>query len=969
MRLNFAFTKILRILLYCFVVFFTSVLNAQYPFSFDYNDENGLPSNEVYSIVQDKRGFIWIGSDAGLCKFDGVRYTNYLCSTQSSKAISGLTLSSSGRLYCYNFKSQVFYIEQDQLKELKGTPPPFITNLSADQYGKLYISYSGGVDVFNEITGTWKKYGKRNEKLIREANSYVAKTCRPSADGRVFALKSNGIETFQNHKVQLDRISIFKGQSPGLFLLEHHRNKLWIVSIENNIVYQYFNHTIRELKNSNLSRMLSNRKITNVKSLPDGYLWISTYKGMIRYDSKKDIPELYYPDYAFSDVLIDREANYWFTTIGAGILRVSNIQMPVWSKVALQSETDKVSKIAQGSGAVYFATMNGTIGKIEKLTEKVTIYYTGENGDVQSFDYDPITEKLWFNINNKLFCVHKNSVKQIQGKTVSAIKKIKEIGGDYFIGSSNGLYINNQLYSANHWIRDILGIGENLSWIATDTGLLLLKKHKKKWDTAARLLPDVQILSMDVDLQNRFLFTLTFEGKIHRFSPEGKCVQLTRLPNQVQGYKLKYSKYIIYVATNKGLWIFDIVKCKWSFVNKLKGLASDNIRDLVVSNQTIWLGTGKGVQKVPINSSKNGKLGLVYLKKIRCGKNDYEITDKVELNYDESIFLFPEVVLYSSGGDFSYAYRIKSANSSWIRLPGTMDEIEIQNIPIGEFKLELKVIDHENRDSENSIILKGNVLPPFWKSNWFLIGCFLCVTGIFYLIFRRRVKGIRLKQQQEIERINLENDLRLSNESVLKSQMNPHFVFNVLNSIKLYIYKNDKQNASQYLTDFSNLIRTFLEVSNRADLSLSEEFEMLKLYIDLEAMLIHHDFTFDLVIDPTIDVKNTFIPSLILQPFIENAFKHGLHHKKGAKNLKIVITKLSGRCIQVEIIDNGIGRKAAFERKLKGLEHKSFATTAIEKRINLLNRNETMISIDYEDLYENERSLGTNVIIKLAVDE
>src|SRR5690606_16137114 len=122
--------------------------------------------------------------------------------------------------------------------------------------------------------------------------------------------------------------------------------------------------------------------------------------------------------------------------------------------------------------------------------------------------------------------------------------------------------------------------------------------------------------------------------------------------------------------------------------------------------------------------------------------------------------------------------------------------------------------------------------------------------------------------------------LRLTQQSALKAQMNPHFIFNVLNSIKGYIYENDKKNAALYLSRFSELIRKILEQSSVSNIKLSEEIETLKLYIELEAMLLDNSFSCSISIAPNINPENLYIPAMLIQPLVENALKHGLRHKQ-----------------------------------------------------------------------------------------
>jgi LytS/YehU family sensor histidine kinase len=192
-----------------------------------------------------------------------------------------------------------------------------------------------------------------------------------------------------------------------------------------------------------------------------------------------------------------------------------------------------------------------------------------------------------------------------------------------------------------------------------------------------------------------------------------------------------------------------------------------------------------------------------------------------------------------------------------------------------------------------------------------------------------------------------------------------------MNTIKAYIYKNDKQKASEYLNTFSDLIRTFLSMSNKSLVSLGEELKMLEQYIKMEAMMLNDDFRFRKNIDETIDLQQTKIPSLIVQPFVENAFKHGLHSKTGKKELTLFICKTDENQITLNITDNGIGRQKA--KKIKEAEqfsHQSFATTAVEKRIELLNRNEQRVGVVINDLFdEHNEPNGTSVIVTINVYE
>jgi LytS/YehU family sensor histidine kinase len=202
--------------------------------------------------------------------------------------------------------------------------------------------------------------------------------------------------------------------------------------------------------------------------------------------------------------------------------------------------------------------------------------------------------------------------------------------------------------------------------------------------------------------------------------------------------------------------------------------------------------------------------------------------------------------------------------------------------------------------------------------------------------------------------------------------MNPHFIFNVLNSIKGYIYENDKKNAALYLSSFSDLVRKVLQRSSVAEIKLEEELEILKLYIELESMLLQDNFRYEINIGENINSSELKIPGLIIQPFIENAFKHGLRHKKGEKKLELDFKlNVSKKTLIVSIADNGIGRIASAKlNESNPNNHESFATEATARRIELLNYDKKdIVSIHIIDLLnEKNNSAGTKVILTIQLN-
>lgn len=231
------------------------------------------------------------------------------------------------------------------------------------------------------------------------------------------------------------------------------------------------------------------------------------------------------------------------------------------------------------------------------------------------------------------------------------------------------------------------------------------------------------------------------------------------------------------------------------------------------------------------------------------------------------------------------------------------------------------------------------------------------LSGIFYILYRQ----YQLKNDKKL--LTLE-------QSMLRSQMNPHFLFNSLNSIKLYIINNEQKNAVHYLNKFSKLVRKILESSSMREIPLAEELETVELYMNIENIRFSNEIDFKVRVEEDIDVHTIRIPSLILQPFLENALWHGLSSKKGEKKIELHIYKKAKDYLDISITDNGIGREAAERIKQnKVLKRKSVGIEITKERLanfskDLLNT----FDVEFVDLYdENNEPSGTKVILHIPM--
>lgn len=260
--------------------------------------------------------------------------------------------------------------------------------------------------------------------------------------------------------------------------------------------------------------------------------------------------------------------------------------------------------------------------------------------------------------------------------------------------------------------------------------------------------------------------------------------------------------------------------------------------------------------------------------------------------------------------------------------------------------------------------------------NLLFVSIIISILALLSLLFyisqfklKKRTEIAELKLNETENKLVLERKYRTAELKALKSQMNPHFLFNAFNSIQEFIILNKKEIASEYLGKFSDLMRLYLEQSRNSEIALEEELRSLSLYLELEKVRFGDSFDFDISVEKNLDKFSTHVPPLIIQPFVENSLKHGLLHKKLDRKLWVGFTSENNILI-CKIIDNGIGRRqSALLNKNRIKTHKSFAISSIESRIALLNINrEKDITLAINDLYDKEdNALGTEVILTIPL--
>jgi hypothetical protein len=310
--------------------------------------------------------------------------------------------------------------------------------------------------------------------------------------------------------------------------------------------------------------------------------------------------------------------------------------------------------------------------------------------------------------------------------------------------------------------------------------------------------------------------------------------------------------------------------------------------------------------------------------------------DELSLKYDQNtIRIEAGIIDYYSRkkGLIRHKLEQNGKTGDWQYSPDHI--IRYESLSPGSYRLVIQASNINNEFNSPEKILLINISPAFWDTWWFRTLAIATIIFSVYLFYRRRITHIKKKKKRKQP---FNKQLAQIEMKALKAQMNPHFIFNCMNSINSYILENDKKTASDYLTKFSTLIRLILENSDKQKINLDDELAMLKTYLQLEQNRLDNKFDYHIEVEASIKTIAFEIPPLILQPFIENAIWHGLVHKTERGKINISIRKEPNRLICI-IEDNGIGRsKAALLKEQQVIKHHSMGMKVTEDRSGSLNQ-------------------------------
>jgi len=987
-------TLLCKNLIYVYFFLATILLYAQSPVSIHLTEKDGLPDIQFYDILEDKQGYVWLAADKGLYRYDGVEFKNYTHPKKKGLSVFGLKLDAKGRVWCNNVSGQFFYTENDNLRlfETKKNDLESFTRLRPFQIYKNNLVVTGFKEMYLFNLDTRKKQELKGEDESVLEGAFIINDTLFSATKKYIKYLTCSTNELNSYNVEYLDIRNMDGEGKSFFLF---KNKFFMEKrgrsgkfIGESNFYIKNNTKFRNVKTP--KELLSKRIIT--KDVINNLLWITTNKGVYVYDfieGEFRFKNSYFTTNSITKVLKDKNENYWFTTLHNGVYVIPNIYLKQYATPKNASDITALETIIIDE--FFYGTTNGKVVRfsITDNTFKVTSLAT--EFPVRAICNNTFNTNIYISTDDSSYLYDKETTR-IEEKGSVADKD------GFFEGFSNtksfSLLDISRVLKVSHNAVEILHIEDEKIIKKEEIGYkgrsyVTHYNPKTKNSYVGRvddfICFDKELKPSTIQHNNNSIFAIditeTSDGVIwvSTFSDGLLAIKNNKvianyttenglLSNQTN--TIKGDGTNLWVTTNKGIQRLNTITKRFKNLTKRDGIVSYNITDIQVSGEHVFFTSNKGLFSVAKNKVFKNRISPVpYFTKVIISDVETAVQSSYNLEYNQNkIKIAFNTTGFQSKANVKYQYKLLGYDTTWQNVTLGNNEVLFNSLPEGDYIFQLKALNEKTESAikELRFVISG----VFYKQWWFYVLMSLALVLLSWRYFR--LKNKRLKENQELvldkQAKELENTfLRLES---LRSQMNPHFIFNALNSIQDYIIQNEQKLARKYLVKFSRLIRIYLEHSQIDEISLQEEIDALQLYLALEKDRFEDSFLYSINLSNNLKTSQIQMSTFLIQPYVENAIVHGLLHKKENRELNISF-KLNkeNTLLECSIEDNGIGREASAKINSKRNKPKSFSSEANKKRLNLLNKVQTspIVIITTDKYSENGEAEGTKVFIEIPL--
>lgn len=929
-----------------------------------YSEKDGLPHNDCWQIIEDDKQLIWVGTyGGGLSYFDGEQFTTI-------NEDNGLVYNKIRKLFYY--KSNLYVGTQNGLSVVN-TITKSVKNYNLKENRLSVMDFFVFKDEIYLITFNTGSYKLTDTDLIKVNDEKELFTITTKNDSLLFSKDGNAPSLKSIHKIATsdflkNRKNYTKFGGSVFWDIETVGSKTygaaWGVNFDSGGFYEINNESIKKI---NLKYNLPSNIIYKILNSPETQqLYLATLdKGIYIIDTD-------------NMVSFNSKAN-----LKCALTTFQN-DLILGFDDYLEIEVDTISSVISKSDFLNF--ISGEI-QFKSLSKRYP-----SSLDIRSFSINTDYLASVF----KILSIKEFDYNQYVNTSIGVFKITKsnnkfKIDNYYPVSTTSGFYIDSQigflfqkpyaqvLNLSNHNNakdlqrfdlnnpdnpRDIIQFIElknQLVGISRFKGIYRFVDNKFTSLYSNGLIKDKEFVLASKLSESSFLVS-DYTGNIFKYETNdsadstvfNKIINANNLIGNTVTGLAPYKNYII-VSTNFGLNIFDTSSGAHWFFDEEQGIDAKNIIDLELKGDNLELITSKGIYTIQLKKWLNTSIPISFCVtsvKVNGVEENSQRLSNSGLSYNENRFnINLDVKFVKHPKKFSYRYKIdglQDANwTDWLDW-GETKAIDIPYLPPGDFKIEAEYKYLATGQVGKEVVLELKINKPYWRTFGFYSVSILLILSLAFLLIRQRYKIILKKK---IETFLLRQRITEVKMEALRSQMNPHFIFNAINAIQNFVIQNDTDSSLNYMNSFSSLIRKTLDYSSRSKITVKEELKFLKLFVKIQNLRFGNRVKFTVNIQKGIDKNIVKIPPMLLQPIIENCFEHAFNDS--VKSPEIVLSfELEDVYLIITVKDNGIGFVNKSEYTSKGM-------TLVSERLTLLN--------DKNQLDYNSSKKGTIVAVHILL--
>ena len=871
---------------------------AQQYLTQNFTTQDGLSHSNVFRIFQDKQGFLWFCTNYGLTVYNGQVFNSNFNDKDGllNNSVMSIYDDATGIKYINSYKNGLLVLA-DSVKKYpinEGIYPGF----SLHAMPLKDIIWIVGKPHLHKI-----KNNKITRCKITDKNGKdVAFTSIVRKDNDLLFCSSNGLYHIEDGTAKPFLPELVKDT---VIDVAKDKSEIYWIGCKRKIIQVVAGKIVKEynLQQGQLVKDILLDSHQNLWVALDGEGMLMIQNGVLRNITNS----LVLNKTVVNDMLEDTEGNIWIATYGAGIFEITSLDIltyqaegnnpNIYCRTLCGYENDKI--------------LIGSIGKVSLWDKGIIKPFKFKllKPDQYIYFIKVIDSKIYLGTSSCLIVkdVKRNEEKAIKYNSISAaISMFYSAKHEIFIGDYTNVYKleNDKLLldtrRPSQRYNTMYGDHDGNMWYGTDKGVLGPEKNKQ--NDAPAVWQNGPVNDIVQDSHGRVWFAtdnglLSFEhGKYKTFKTE-------------QGLASNKCNTLIEDGGNK-LWIGTLMGLNYIDLNTLQvtkyttALYSDDILSLYYDHtNSLFAGTVNKLASINLNgiNIKNTP-PPVYITFVKTSRGQINMPKSLDLPYNENKVLIGFIALsYQNTGNVEYRYKIANLDDNWYVTKNT--SIELSALPSGNYTFILNA--RKNGGSwSGDVILSITVATPFWQTWWFITATTLLCIALLFFTIRQQIIAHEAKRRSQLV---LYNKVVYLKQQALSALINPHFIFNCMNSIQYFMDNNENDKANAYLADFAHLIRVTMEDAQKVYISLESEISRIKLYLSLEQLRFGDGLEYDISIDRTLRTHDEYIPNMILQPYVENAIWHGIMPKNGKGKIAVSFSRHNEKEIKIMVQDNGTG--------------------------------------------------------------